>query len=48
MPALPWRQFQPVEPGRQYAAMASRLPLGWERVRRRLASDTSSESSAGQ
>jgi hypothetical protein len=27
MPALPWRQFQPVEPGRQYAAMASRLPL---------------------
>ena len=27
MPALPWRQFQSVEPGRQYAAMASRLPL---------------------
>jgi hypothetical protein len=27
MPALPWRQFQAVEPGRQYAAMASRLPL---------------------
>jgi hypothetical protein len=27
MPALPWREFQAVDPGRQYAAMASRLPL---------------------
>ena len=27
MAALPWREFQPVDPGRQYAAMASRLPL---------------------
>ena len=27
MPALPWKEFQPVEPGRKYAAMASRLPL---------------------
>src|SRR6202034_3734705 len=27
MPALPWKQFQAVDPGRQYAAMASRLPL---------------------
>jgi heme-degrading monooxygenase HmoA len=27
MPALPWKEFQPVDPGRQYAAMASRLPL---------------------
>jgi hypothetical protein len=27
MPALPWKEFQPVDPGRKYAAMASRLPL---------------------
>ena len=27
MPALPWKEFQAVDPGRQYAAMASRLPL---------------------
>ena len=27
MPALPWAQRQAVEPGRQYVAMASRLPL---------------------
>jgi hypothetical protein len=27
MPALPWRDCQAVDPGRQYAAMASRLPL---------------------
>lgn len=27
MPALPWTQRQPVDPGRTYLAMASRLPL---------------------
>jgi hypothetical protein len=27
MPALPWAQRHPVEPGRTYVAMASRLPL---------------------
>jgi quinol monooxygenase YgiN len=27
MPALPWAQRRPVEPGRTYVAMASRLPL---------------------
>ena len=27
MPALPWAQRQAVDPGRQYVAMASRLPL---------------------
>jgi heme-degrading monooxygenase HmoA len=27
MPALPWAQRQAVDPGRQYMAMASRLPL---------------------
>ena len=27
MPALPWVQRQPAEPGRTYVAMASRLPL---------------------
>jgi hypothetical protein len=27
MPALPWKECQPVDPARQYAAMASRLPL---------------------
>jgi heme-degrading monooxygenase HmoA len=27
MPALPWKECQAVDPGRQYAAMASRLPL---------------------
>jgi len=27
MPALPWTQRQPVDPDRQYVAMASRLPL---------------------
>ncbi len=27
MPALPWKEFQAVDPVRQYAAMASRLPL---------------------
>jgi heme-degrading monooxygenase HmoA len=27
MPALPWKEFQPIDPGRRYAAMASRLPL---------------------
>ncbi len=27
VPALPWKEFQPVDPGRKYAAMASRLPL---------------------
>ena len=27
MPALPWTQRLAVEPGRQYVAMASRLPL---------------------
>jgi quinol monooxygenase YgiN len=27
MPALPWTQRQTVDPGRQYVAMASRLPL---------------------
>ena len=37
MPALPWKEFQAVDPGRQYAPIASRLPLSWEEVRRRLA-----------
>ena len=27
MPPLPWTQRQPVDPGRTYVAMASRLPL---------------------
>jgi quinol monooxygenase YgiN len=27
MPALPWTQRQEVDPGREYVAMASRLPL---------------------
>ena len=27
MPALPWTARQPVDPGREYLAMASRLPL---------------------
>ena len=27
MPALPWAQRQPADPGRTYVAMASRLPL---------------------
>jgi len=27
MPALPWKEFQTVDRSRQYAAMASRLPL---------------------
>jgi heme-degrading monooxygenase HmoA len=27
MPALPWVRRQPIEPGRTYLAMASRLPL---------------------
>ena len=27
MPALPWLERQPVDPQRQYVAMASRLPL---------------------
>jgi len=27
MPPLPWTQRQPVDPGRTYLAMASRLPL---------------------
>jgi quinol monooxygenase YgiN len=27
MPALPWTQRQQIDPGREYAAMASRLPL---------------------
>jgi heme-degrading monooxygenase HmoA len=27
MPALPWAQRQAIDPGRQYVAMASRLPL---------------------
>ena len=27
MPALPWAQWRPAEPGRTYVAMASRLPL---------------------
>ncbi|MBV9795980.1 MAG: DUF3291 domain-containing protein [Actinobacteria bacterium] len=27
MPALPWTTRQPIEPGRRYLAMASRLPL---------------------
>ena len=27
MPALPWLQRQPIEPDREYVAMASRLPL---------------------
>jgi hypothetical protein len=27
MPALPWKEFQAVDPARRYAAMASRLPL---------------------
>ena len=27
MPALPWTWRQPVDPGRTYLAMASRLPL---------------------
>jgi heme-degrading monooxygenase HmoA len=27
MPALPWTRRQPIEPGRTYLAMASRLPL---------------------
>jgi hypothetical protein len=31
MPALPWVQRQPVEPQRQYVAMASRLPLKADR-----------------
>jgi len=27
MPALPWTQRQQIDPGREYVAMASRLPL---------------------
>ena len=27
MPAMAWKEFQAIDPGRQYAAMASRLPL---------------------
>ena len=27
MPALPWTSFSPPDPGREYQAMASRLPL---------------------
>jgi hypothetical protein len=27
MPALPWKRLQAIEPGRQYLAMASHLPL---------------------
>ena len=27
MPALPWLERQPIDPQRQYVAMASRLPL---------------------
>jgi heme-degrading monooxygenase HmoA len=27
MPALPWTTFSPPDPGREYRAMASRLPL---------------------
>ena len=27
MPALPWTTFSPPDPGREYQAMASRLPL---------------------
>jgi hypothetical protein len=32
MPALPWTQRQPVDPGRTYLAMASRLPLRHRRT----------------
>jgi heme-degrading monooxygenase HmoA len=31
MPALPWTQRQQVDPGREYVAMASRLPLNRRR-----------------
>ena len=31
MPALPWTQRQEIDPGREYVAMASRLPLNRRR-----------------
>lgn len=40
MPALPWAQRRPVEPGRTYVAMASRLPLKSRRSIPRFLRDT--------